>query len=147
MKWEVFLAKITQDMRVLFETALTEGVPCLLGTASADGWPEISPKGSLVVFDEETLAYWERSHRSAAKNLAFNPRVVVYYRNSGRAAELPRGAALRFYGEARIVSDGSVRERVMGMIVPRELEADPDRTGVAVLIKVDRIADLRGFSV
>lgn len=139
--------KIAENVRALLDSALADGVPCLLGTASSDGQPEISPKGSVVVFDDQTLAFWERSYRSAAKNLKLNPRVVVYYRNPARAAELPRGAALRFYGEAHVVAEGPVRERVMGMITARELDADPDRTGVAVLIKINKIEDLRGVSV
>ena len=53
------------------------GEPC--GQASEDGEPQISPKGSVMAFDRDTLAYWEQAKRSALDNVAENPQVVVYY--------------------------------------------------------------------
>ena len=43
--------------------------------------PNISPKGSLVVFDDEHLAYWERSKKQALENLGHDKRVCVMYAN------------------------------------------------------------------
>ena len=34
----------------LLDTALADGVPALLGTIGPDGYPQISPKGSIAVF-------------------------------------------------------------------------------------------------
>ena len=48
---------LSQKIKDLLTTAWTDGYPCLVGTAGADG-PNISPKGSLVVYDDEHLAYW-----------------------------------------------------------------------------------------
>ena len=124
--------------------SLEDGAPCLVGTVSADGQPQISPKGSVLVHNETTLAYWERSKRTALENVNANPRVVIYYRNPDRAEALPQGAALRFYGTVRVLESGPEREAVMGKVVERELKADPDRIGAAVMIDVERITDLRG---
>jgi hypothetical protein len=137
--------KITPLMSDLVGKALADGVPCLIGTASKSGHPQISPKGSLAVFDEQTLCYWERSHRSSKAHIADNPRVVVYYRNYARAKEMPfRAAALRFHGTARVVESGPERDRAWELTVPIEQEKDPDRSGVAVLIDVDLVEELTG---
>jgi hypothetical protein len=135
---------INDDVKECIDNGLADGTPCLVGTVSAAGTPEISPKGSMLVHDSHTLAYWERSHRGALRNVGANPNVVVYYRNPARAEQLPQGAALRFYGKARIVTDAAEREAIMKKVVQKELDADPGRKGVAVVIAVDRITNLRG---
>ena len=138
------MATINEDWWEAINGALADGTPCLLGTVSGDGEPQISPKGSILVHDASNLAYWERSKRTALANIQANDRVVVYYRNPERAEQLPQGACLRFYGTCRVVEDGPEREAVMGKVVQRELDADKARTGVAVIIAVDRITNLRG---
>ena len=132
------------DMQ-LIDTALADGVVCLLGTADANGAPQISPKGSMLVLDAGRLAYWERSARSALENLQANPQVVVYYRNPAASPErYPNGAVWRFYGEATALMDGAERDEVYERVIPPEQEKDPDRKGAAVIIAVNRITDLGG---
>jgi len=132
-------------MAELLASALSDGVPCLVGTATRDGRPQISPKGSVAVFDERTLSYWERSHRSSQSRVLENPRVVVYYRNGARASEIPyRSAAMRFHGTARIVDKGLDHERAWSLMNVEEQAKDPDRKGVAVLIDVDLVEELSG---
>ena len=125
-------------IRRLIDNALAEGVPCILGTASRDGRPQISMKGSVLVFDRETLVYWERARRSALENIGENPQVVIFYRNPGKRINW------RFHGTATIYEKGAIRDNVMARTVPAELERDPERQGVAVLVKVDRITELSG---
>lgn len=134
---------MTGDMRVI-DSAQADGVVCLLGTANAEGSPQISPKGSMMVFDAGRLAYWERAGRTALENLGVNPRVVVYYRNSAKTEQFPRGAVWRFYGKATVLTDGAERDRVYEQIIPGEREKDPDKKGAAVVISVERITDLGG---
>jgi hypothetical protein len=139
---------MTSLMGELLDKALADGTPCLLGTASKDGRPQISPKGSVAVFDEQHLCFWERSFRSVQTNLKENPKVVIYYRNAARAKEMPfRGAALRFHGTAQIVSDERTRDRVWELTVPAEQEKDPEKKGYAVLIDVELIEELSGAVV
>ena len=71
---------ISHKIRTLIDNAWTDGYPCLLATAGPDG-PNISPKGSMLVFDDEHLAYWERSKKQALANLATDKRVCVMYPN------------------------------------------------------------------
>ena len=139
------MMKMTDLMRTLLRSALADGTPCLVGTATRDGKPQISPKGSVAVLDDQTLCYWERSLRTAFALLGENSNVVVYYRNFARTSEIPyRGAAMRFHGRARIVKTGPEREKVWNATIPAEQERDPQKAGVGVLIDVDRIEELSG---
>lgn len=141
------MVKISATLAALVDAALADGVPCLVGTVSRDGRPQISPKGSVLVLDETTLAYWERSLRGAATNVGANPFVVVYYRNPAKADLLPRGAAVRFHGTATIHESGPLRDTVWERTVPAERERDPERKGVAVVVRVDTLEDLTGAPV
>ncbi len=134
---------MTGDMQ-LVDSARADGLVCLLGTANASGAPQISPKGSLLVLDCGRLAYWERSGRTALGNIHANPQVVVYYRNPAKSERFPNGAVWRFYGEATVLTDGAERDEVYERVIPPEQEKDLDRKGAAVIISVDRIADLGG---
>jgi hypothetical protein len=139
------LIKLTDLMRNLLNSALSDGTPCLVGTATKDGYPQISPKGSVVVFDDETLCFWERSKRSALHRLEENPHLCVYYRNAARTAEIPyRAAVIRFYGEARLVESGPERDKTWDLIPEAERKPDPEKKGTAVLVRLARVEELNG---
>jgi hypothetical protein len=135
---------LSQTIKDLIATAWTDGYPCLLGTAGPDG-PNISPKGSLIVFDDEHLAYWERSKRKALDNLQHDTRVVVMYANfkAQRDGILDSGF-LRFYGKAELHESGKIRDAIFAKLSPREQTHDGADTGVGVLIRIDRAQDVRG---
>jgi hypothetical protein len=97
------------------------------------GEPDVSYRGSVVVFDDEHLAFWERSMGETMRNLADNPQVVVLYRNTATRA------GWRFYGRAEVLDQGDVRQAVMDRMHPFQLAQDPERVGRAVLIRVDRV--------
>ena len=141
------MTEIKADYNGPINNALEDGTPCLVGTVSADDRPEISPKGSVVVYDAETIVYWERSNRGAAANIRANPRVVIYYRNPERAESLPQGAALRLYGTASVVTDDALKNAIYDMIPEREQKADSGRNGHAVMVRIDRVTNLRGDDV
>ena len=132
------MINITDEMQKLIDNAQTDRAPCALGTASKDGQPQISMKGSVMVYDAETLAYWERARRSALENVTENPQVVIFYRNPEKRINW------RFHGTATVYDGGPVREDVMNRTVQAELDRDPERQGVAVLVRLDRIIDLAG---
>ena len=130
--------KITKEMKDLVDRALSDKCPCILGTASLNGYPNLSYKGSVVVLSGDKIAFWERARRGGFTQLSENPNVVIMYRN----AQLQK--AWRFYGEAYVHESGMIKEQVMHMTVDAELERDPDRHGAAVVIKVNRITSLSG---
>ena len=58
---------LLDTIKTLINNAWDDGYPCLLATAGKDG-PNISVKGSMIVFDDRHLAYWERSKKKALDN-------------------------------------------------------------------------------
>jgi general stress protein 26 len=124
---------LTDEMTKALDNALADRSPCLVATASAAGIPDVSYRGSVMVFDEEHLAFWERAKGETLDNLEENPHACVFYRN----AETRLG--WRFYGVTEVVRDGPVRAQIMERVNPFELAQDVERTGYAVLIRVDRV--------
>jgi hypothetical protein len=123
-------AAIVDTARIDDERALTTG---LVATAT-DGQPDLALKGSLMVWDKDHLAWWERSRRETYAALASNPRVAIFVRNPTRDR---RG--LRFYGQARVVEDAAERDAVWARVVQVEKDADKDQKGVAIIVRIDRV--------
>jgi general stress protein 26 len=132
------MISISDQMKELIDNALANGSPCILATVSADGEPDIGYKGSMMVFDNESLAYWERTRRVHLKNVKENPRVVVLFRDAKTKA------AWRFHGTATLHESGPIREQVMARTVKDELDKDPERKGAAVVIRLDKITNMGG---
>ena len=132
------MISISDQMKDLVDNALANGSPCILATVSADGEPDIGYKGSMMVFDNESLAYWERTKRVHMKNVKENPRVVVLFRDAKTKA------AWRFHGTATLHENGSIRDQVMARTVKDELDKDPERKGAAVVIRLDKITNMGG---
>jgi hypothetical protein len=127
------MIQITDDMRRLVDNALADGFPCILATASPVGEPSIGYRGSMMIWDDESLAYWERSKRVGLANIEANSKVAVIYRNTKERQ------SWKFYGDATVHHDGPVREQVMARTVQRELDSDPELQGFGVIIRVNRI--------
>lgn len=122
------------DLAEFIDRAQADGLTCLVATASRDGQPNLAFKGSLMVWDREHLAFWERAHGETLAHLRENPRLAAVYRN--RAA----GKTWRLWGVAELHDAGQIREQVMARTIAAELERDPERKGVAVIIRVDRVS-------
>jgi Pyridoxamine 5'-phosphate oxidase len=123
-------SEIVGNARVDQEQGLTTG----LVATSHDGQPDLALKGSLMVWDRDHLAWWERSKRETYAALAANPKVAVLVRNTTRDRR-----TLRFYGEARVVEDSVLAEHIWDRVLQVEKDMDKDRQGVAVLVRVDRV--------
>jgi hypothetical protein len=134
----------SEMIRKLVTNAWDDGYVCLLGTQGPHG-PNISPKGSMMIFDDNHLAYWERSKKTALDNLQHDPNVVVVYSNmhAQRDKRLESGI-LRFYGTAELHESGPMREAIFSRLNERESTHDGADTGIGVLIKLTRAEDVRG---
>src|SRR5262245_42516555 len=60
-EWSRPLAKIPKALHPHINNAMADNAVCLLATVLADGHPQVSPRGSTMVFDDTHLAVWERS--------------------------------------------------------------------------------------
>ena len=123
-------SEIVDNARTDGERGQNTGV---VATAN-DGRPDVALKGSLMVWDADHLAWWERGRAETEAAVRANPEVAVMVRNSTRDRR-----TLRFYGEARIVDDLALRERVWERVIQVEKDTDPEKNGVAVLVRIDRV--------
>jgi hypothetical protein len=129
---------LTDEMKEAVNNALADKAPCILATASLDGRPSVGYRGSVMAFTDSSLAYWERTFRKSNDNVALNPHVVIMYRNPATRK------AWKFFGRATVHANGRLRDEVMQRTVQAELDRDPDRRGVAVVVELDRVEMMSG---
>lgn len=132
------MIKMTDEMREFIDNCLANGMPCILATVSKDGQPNTSYRGSMMVFDDERLAYWDRGKRQSVQDIEENPKICVMFRHPEKRI------IWRFYGEATTHREGALREQVMARVVQPELDRDPERQGAAVVIQVSKILSVTG---
>jgi hypothetical protein len=139
---------IPKTLQPHINSAFPEHV-CLVGTALPDGYAQITPRGSTMVYDDEHLALWERGKGSTTGHLHDGSKVTVYFRKPQLRADgvLPAGGIARFYGVATIHKSGAAYEEVWRRLVQPEKDRDPDKKGFAVLIKIERAEDLNGAAL
>lgn len=143
------MATIPAALHEYINTAFPANV-CLTGVVLEDGFAQISPRGSMQVFDDGTLAYWARGGGKSAEAISDGTKITVYYRNpelggrGGGNGMLPAGGIARFYGTAEIHKDGDAYEQVWDNMVQQERDNDADKGGYAVLIRLEKALDLRG---
>lgn len=139
------MAKIPKVLHEHINTAFPANV-CLVGTVLPNGFAQVSPRGSTMVFDDEHLALWERGKGSTSENLRDGSKVTVFLRKPPlrESGLLPKGGIARFYGTARIHKSGSAYDEVWRRLVQPEKDRDPEKKGYAVLIQVERAEDLDG---
>jgi hypothetical protein len=135
---------LSPTIQVLIRNAWDDGYPCLLATVGPEG-PNITPKGSMIVFDDEHLAYWERSKRAVLDNLGMEKRVCVMYANfkAQRDGILDSGF-LRFFGTVELHESGPIREAIFAKLLPREQTHVGAEAGIGVLIRIEKAIDVRG---
>jgi hypothetical protein len=126
---------LSDTIKTLIRNAWDDGYPCLVATNGREG-PNITPKGSMIVYDDAHLAWWERSKRAVLENLGHDPRVGVL--DSG---------FLRFFGSVALHESGPVREKIFSMLLPREQSHVGADAGIGVLVRIDKAIDVRGKPV
>ncbi|HEX6031239.1 MAG TPA: pyridoxamine 5'-phosphate oxidase family protein [Tepidiformaceae bacterium] len=126
---------LTDDMRRELDEALANRNVVLVASASGAGVPDIAYKGSVMVWDAEHLAYWERSRGQTMRNLTENPNICLMFRNPETRI------SWKFFGEAQVLDSGELREQIMARANPLELKQDPERKGAGVLIKINRVLE------
>ena len=138
---------LSNDLKTRINNAWADGYPCLMATSGKDG-PNISPKGSMLVFDDQHLAYWERSKKKALENLGQDRRVCVMYSNFKAQRDGAMGSGfLRFWGTAELYESGPVHDAIFAKLTKREQEHVGADTGIGVLIKIESATDLHGKSI
>jgi hypothetical protein len=139
------MARIPKALQTHINTAFPNDV-CLIGTVLPNGYAQVTPRGSTLVFDDEHFSLWERGKGSTTENLIDGKKVTIYFRKPQLRADgiLPKGGIARFYGAARLHRSGPVYEEVWKRLIQPEKDRDPDKQGFAVLIAVERAEELDG---
>jgi hypothetical protein len=119
---------------------------CQVATVLPNGYAQITMRGSVLVFDDEHIAFWERGKGTTNSNLQDGSKVTIFYRNPKLREDgtLPAGGVARFYGVAKLHKSGEMRDKIWDKVVQPEKDRDPERKGFAVLVKVERAEDLSG---
>lgn len=133
--------KLTEQIRQLVDNALATRHPMIVAYADAAGQPILSFRGSTQSFGDDQLAIWVRnSDGNFLDAIAKNPKVALMYRDEESKA------TYQFQGRARVSKDEADRRRIYGKMAEAERNHDPARTGVALIIDLDRVEGWAGMS-
>lgn len=113
------MAKLTEEIKALFEKQMV-----VIATAAKDGAPNVGPKGSFIVVDDDTIAYSESTARKTLANLKENPKamVLVIDRMTGKGYQLK--------GTAEMVNSGDLFDRIA------RRQAERKRAPVKQVVKI-----------
>lgn len=122
------MAVLTDDMkRVVLEQRLAYHA-----TVCPDGTPNLSPKGTTSVFDDDHLFFAEIRSPQTLANLRANPAIEV------NVVDVLARRGYRFKGTASIHEGDEVYERALELLRERDYGAYEDRVRAIVLIRVER---------
>ena len=126
--------QLPQEVKDRVNKALDEGFPLALTVVTSEGEPLASFRGSTQTFGDDALAFWVRSSPSATlAAIAANPQVAFTYAN------MPARTFYIFRGRARVTEDAADRDAIWQGQHPLEQGRDPERTGIAVIVDLDRV--------
>src|SRR5438445_11927728 len=119
------MATIPKVLHEHINTAFPANV-CLVATVLPNGFAQVTPRGSTMVYDDEHLALWERGKGSTNAQLHDGAKVTVFLRKPAlrESGLLPKGGIARFYGIAKVHKSGPVSVKVWERLVMSELEHD-----------------------
>ena len=113
---------------------------------AVDIQPPVSiPGGTRVVPVPDTLALLPQEQSDANEEFRLELARTVIETDVNHSIVLSEpfylraGKAWRFWGTAELLRTGEVREGIMARTYQPELDRDPERKGVAVLIKVNKV--------
>lgn len=104
-----------------------------VATSTSDGKPNISPKGTIIGWDSQTLAFADIRSPDTMKNLKENPRVEINVIDP-----LLRKGFL-FEGQARIIDDGTLYDEILNHYRENGIQSPINSI---VLVDVSSISDV-----
>jgi predicted pyridoxine 5'-phosphate oxidase superfamily flavin-nucleotide-binding protein len=126
------MAVLDSDMRrVVLEQKLG-----FVATVCPDGTPNLSPKGTTTVWDDEHVLFADIRSPQTVRNLATRPVVEI------NVVDPITRKGYRFKGRATLHSDDEIYEQGLALLAERGYEATPERVRTIVLVRVERAAPL-----
>ncbi|MBW2281411.1 MAG: pyridoxamine 5'-phosphate oxidase family protein [Deltaproteobacteria bacterium] len=116
---------ITEEHRNLIE----EVGLCYVASATTDGAPNVSPKGSIAVLDEDHLVFAEIMSPHTRDNLQQNPQVAVF------VCKPEKFQGFQFKGTAELTSEGVVFDMLTQTIKDQKLPVPPPKHAVTIRVE------------
>jgi predicted pyridoxine 5'-phosphate oxidase superfamily flavin-nucleotide-binding protein len=104
-----------------------------VATVTSEGKPNISPKGTIIGWDSQTLAFADIRSPDTLKNLKENPNVELNVIDP-----LLRKGFL-FEGQARIIEDGSLYDEILSHYRQNGIKSPINSI---VLVEVSNVSDV-----
>ena len=114
------MAKLSEEAKKI----IGELRPAVVATANKDGKPNVSPKGSFRVLDDEHIIFIERGRLYTLANLKENPQL------SAIVFDATTRKGCRIWGKAEILDSGDLFDTISAEYAARGI------TGIKHLIKV-----------
>jgi hypothetical protein len=121
---------ITSDMRAIIQAAHL----CFAATVTPDGKPNLSPKGTIRVWDDDHIFFLDIASPGTRANLKSNPFIEV------NVVEQLSRRGYRFFGRARLHRDDEVFREATKRIYGEEGARYP--ADAVVLIEVERAEEV-----
>ncbi|MGC8492696.1 MAG: pyridoxamine 5'-phosphate oxidase family protein [Syntrophobacteraceae bacterium] len=122
------MAKIPNEVQ-----EFVKGKMAWVATASPDGVPNTTPKGTVQVLDDEHIIFADLFSGKTRENLQKNPKVAV------TVLDMEKFKGFQFKGTAQLVDSGPVFDQMVEQLkkAPKQLP----HPKYAVIITVDSIFD------
>ena len=131
---------LTPEIRAMVNSASADGFPIVVAHVGESDQPILSFRGSTQAFSDTQLAIWVRnSDGNFLNSVAKNPRLALMYRNAKTRA------LYQFQGRAQVSTDAAVREQIYAHMSQGERNHDYARTGVALIIDLERVEGWAGM--
>lgn len=124
------MAKIEEGVKALIEEVNLGYV----STATKDGVPNVAPKGSIRLMDEETLLFADLFPGKTSENLSENPNISVAF------VKPDTFEGYQIKGKAQVMTSGKIYEKTVEAI--KNAPMDLPKPHAAVVIKVEKVYNL-----
>jgi predicted pyridoxine 5'-phosphate oxidase superfamily flavin-nucleotide-binding protein len=106
------MAKLSEEAK----KASGEIRPAFVATASKAGKPNVSPKGSLRVIDDEHVVFAEIHSPRTVANIKENPQVAII------CLDAATRKGVRIWGKAEIISSGEMFDQSAAEVATRNMK-------------------------
>jgi predicted pyridoxine 5'-phosphate oxidase superfamily flavin-nucleotide-binding protein len=126
------MGTLTEQMKQLVERQRLGFV----ATVCADGTPNVSPKGTLRVLDDERLVFADLKSPATVRNLRHNPSIEV------NVVDHLIRKGYRFKGHAEVLDSGDGFERLVAFYSTLGLSDAPKKIQSIVIVRVEQARPL-----
>ena len=117
------MGKLDEEAKML----IGEIRPALIATASKDGKPNVSAKGSFRVLDDDHVAFTNMNSQRTITNLKENPQISIICLDSNRRS-------CRIWGTAEVLDSGPLYDEAAAAMAARNIKPNH-----LVKVRVDEV--------